>query len=100
MAKEARHPEIQEAIKRLRKQSRSQKLAWCRKLFQGPQEVRRDFVLFDTSNIENFQGNTVIIHLPTMLWRGFDFSFETGLKSLDDPRCDDKELIRCIYGVH
>jgi hypothetical protein len=99
MAKESRPPEISEAAKRLRKQSRSQKLAWCQKVFQGPQAVRRDFVLFDTSDAEGFKSNTIIMHLPTMLWRGFDFSFETGLKSLDDPRCDDKELIRCIYGV-
>jgi hypothetical protein len=78
---------------------RKRKLKFCRKFCRGRQAVRRDFVVFDTADHPNFDGSTVIMHLPSMIWRGFDFSFETALKSLDDPRCEDKELIEAIYGI-
>jgi hypothetical protein len=90
---------LKKAKERLRNLPRDQQLEWCKEVFPGPQTVRRDFVVFDTSNHQRFASQTVIMHLPSMLWRGFSFSFETALKSLDDPRCDDKELIEEIFRV-
>ena len=102
------HPEMTETElslsrkaveQRLRKLPRARKLEWCRKVFPCSQAVRRDFVVFDTSNHPQFASPTIILHLPSMLWRGFSFSFEAALKRLDDPRCDDKGLIKAIFGI-
>ena len=87
-----------ELNRQLRRFSRIRKLGLCRSLFSGRQEVRRDFVLFDTAWYPGFHSEAALLHLPSMLWRGLNLSFEQALKLLDDPD-HDKELIRGIYEV-
>jgi hypothetical protein len=87
-----------EANRLMRKLSRSQKLEYCREMFPFRQEVRRDFVLFDTSNHPRFPSGAMLMHLPSMLFTAMNFSFDTALEFLADPS-RDQELIRGIYGL-
>ena len=96
----SKEPTRAEMNRRLRKLSRKEKLKLCQKMFTGPQEVRRNFVIFDTSNSSGFSpSKSVVLHLPSMLWHGFDFTFAEALEKLDDPHCNDQELIQIIYRI-
>jgi hypothetical protein len=90
---------LREAKAVIRSWSRERKLKFCRDTFNGQQNVIRDFVIFDCSNHPGFRPwNSLVMHLPSMLFRGFYCSFETSLRWIQNPEYD-KDLIRLIYDL-
>jgi hypothetical protein len=81
---------------------RTRKIRFWHKLCQGSglkrTAIRRDFAVADTSAHPNLKSLTVIGHLPSMLWVGFDLPFTVVLEMLEDTT-QDTDLIRTIYGL-
>jgi len=57
----------------------------------------RGFGIVDTSEHPGFDPPCIIYHLASGLWAGFDFSFEQGVKALEDHPEKDHELIMLIH---
>lgn len=57
----------------------------------------RDWVVTDSRNWRNSQSPTVITHLLTGVWRGFNMTFDHAVDSLKEHPEQDGELLRVIY---
>ena len=61
-----------------------EKRAMTREMFPGArQHLCGDFLALDFSQEENFSGQIVILHLPSMCWHAFEMSVEQALDMLE-----------------
>jgi hypothetical protein len=77
-----------------------QKLAFLRKICPDGAKIviEREFAVIDTSQHPRFGGCISIMHLPSMLWRKFNLSFEQALFELQYSG-HDKDLVSAIYNL-